>query len=114
MTTMTLNSASIDTLHHSQSHKTILTQDGIFDKEMRNELQYLRLPICCDVSGLKEHWDSDGAHVYYKPSPDDPEAWRDWLNPPDQANQDWKALAQAELQNALNVSMGIQHHQHWW
>jgi hypothetical protein len=69
---------------------------------------------CYDVSGLKEHWDSDGAHVYYKPSPDDPEAWRDWLNPPDQANQDWKALAQAELQNALNVSMGIQHHQHWW
>ena len=53
---------------------------------------------------LEEHVDSDGLHPYYVPYAGmSPEAWRDWLNPPDMIEEDWFTLGQVELENALKV-----------
>ena len=62
----------------------------------------------CFFSELEEHVDSDGQHSYFMPSPGmSPEAWRDWLNPPDMVDEDWFTLGQAELENALKVGIKV-------
>ena len=56
------------------------------------------------IPEFKEYTDKDGDHPYYLPDMSDPEAWRDYINhPDDMVKEDWFALGQQELDNALLV-----------
>ena len=53
---------------------------------------------------LHKYIDQDGYHPYYIPDLNDPDTWMDYINDPDHIiKEDWFALGQQELDNALQV-----------